>query len=692
MISEMLSHEKRSCSTLSMDVFDTAITRACGSPEALFLMLGNLLSNKGLLDCSPEEFARARIRADKFVWKREGGLDSKTQTIHFNREVVRWLNMPDNLAEKITEEELDLESKLLRGIPRSLDYVNHAIKIGYDIVFISDTYFSQKFVQERLKTNQIWVSGAKIFCSSDEGLSKASGKLFQSTLAKLGRQPSKVLHIGDNPHSDVRIPKKLGFKVAWYPEGRLNRYEQILCKNMWATSGLSAAFAGASRLARLSITTDDSKEIALRDVAAGVAAPILVSYVLWLLRRAKEMGIGKLCFLARDGQILAQIAQKLAQKLGVSVDIIYLHVSRKVTNLAATFEMNDEELGWVFRDIPSLTYGKFFARFGLIWNEISSQLPNKYAENKAVDPTEAPRLKKILTDSPIREKVLEIAKARRKIVTKYLDEQGILGKSKIGVIDFGGMGSQIRAMHTLISSTGSPDPKLFLIGIDTTESLECDGVLSFTNDSNWLKDTECYLYDHRRNRGIKRERGFGTCVQMFCAADHGTVTRIEESGDIIVPVHSPETDTKILVWGLPMVRKTLNAFVENLVLDQRLVNPDADLREASCEVIDAFWREPSRSEARAWGAYPMEGGQVESNQTNSLARKYSWLSVVQDLARRKFPNLGWQHWFEGSLAQSPWLLRNVVLFAEKQLRPNAMKPRSGLGEVMRDFVRRLLGK
>jgi hypothetical protein len=74
-----------------------------------------------------------------------------------------------------------------------------------------------------------------------------------------------------------------GLEFFNHLEGNPNRYEKILESYTWSTGGLSALMAGASRMARLSIPSRSAEEAAIRDVAAGVVAPVLTAYVLWIL-------------------------------------------------------------------------------------------------------------------------------------------------------------------------------------------------------------------------------------------------------------------------------------------------------------------------------------------------------------------------------------------------------------------------
>jgi FMN phosphatase YigB (HAD superfamily) len=638
---------------LSLDVFDTALTRASGPPEAVYLLLGNRLSSQGVIPCSPEVFARARARAEALVWRRAGGLDAPVRLHHFYQEVVRLLWLDEALAPVLVAAELDLESELLRKTPQAQHLLERHGKTR-ETVFVSDTYFDADFIEAQLQRHGLWPQDAVVFASSDFTGSKASGKLFAVVLETLGVGPQQVCHVGDNPRSDVQSPKRLGIRTVPLQGGRLNRYERLLAEEMWATGGTSAAFAGASRLARLSVPVDSPRTAAIRDVAAGVAAPFIVSYVLWLLHCAADAGLARLHFVARDGQVMAEVASRLVERLELDIDVRYLHASRAAVNLAATCGLDERELSWVRRDLPHLSPRGVVERFDIDWGEVAP-----WMSAQGIDPDAAAgsgtadrALDVIRTTSELATLALGRAEARRGLVSAYLEQEGLLDGSSCGIVDFGGVGSQMRALHTLVARGGGKAPRLFLVGIDQPAN-----PAHSPPDGDWLDDLEVYLYDHRRGLGVKRARGFGTCVQMFCAADHGTVTGYLQDGDRVRPILDEATDDGLLDWGLPVVRRTISSFVEHLILDPDLLDPRANMQEAVMRAIDLFWSCPTKQEAIAWGSLAFEGAQVASEKGQHLATSYTWPFVIRGLASRSFPNLGWQHWYEGSLQLSPWAVR-----------------------------------
>jgi hypothetical protein len=108
------------------------------------------------------------------------------------------------------------------------------------------------------------------------------------------------------------------------------RYERRLEAAAADGLALAADFARAARAARAAVPAADARAAALRDVAAGVAAPMLAAYVLWILGEAAARGTVRIHFLARDGQVLWELARRLAPRLHPGIDCRYLAASRQI--------------------------------------------------------------------------------------------------------------------------------------------------------------------------------------------------------------------------------------------------------------------------------------------------------------------------------------------------------------------------
>lgn len=646
---------------LSLDVFDTVLTRACGAPQDLYLWLGRLLAGRDLIACSPEVFARLRHGVELDVWNRQGGLDAHVGLVDFYIEVCRRLLLDESMVPTLVELEMSLESRVLRVVPGATSLVKRATDDDVEIVFTSDTYHSADYLRARLIDAGLLQGTGRCLVSSQYGESKASGRLFRRVIDGMPDPPVDVLHVGDHPHSDVDVPRRLGLQATWLPVGRLNRYERLLSGRAFETAGLAASFAGASRMTRLSQRADTGHQRALRDVSAGVVAPVLTGYVLWLLGRARRMGLSRLVFLARDGQVLSRIARRLVERLDLPLQVQYLWVSRRSTNLAATFDLTAEETAWIIRDRAQLSPAALLDRLGLHADEVAPLLHGSGPSARPAADQVAELLELLPRVGPLRHLVLERASERRALLCAYLRQEGLLDGQRTGIVDFGGVGSQVRALHAVMADAGVPPPRLFLIGLDDPAQA---GLPPPEGHPPWLEDTEAYMYDHRRGRGVRRKRGFGTCVQMFCAADHGTVTGYDEQAHRIRPRLQADHDHALASWGLPVMRDAIDQFLDQLVLDDDLLDPYADVRGVSCDLVELFWHHPTHREAAAWGSFPFEGAGATDEVRRPLAHAYTATYIRDAVRGGRFPDLGWRHWYEASLVLSPSPVRVAVRAAE----------------------------
>jgi FMN phosphatase YigB (HAD superfamily) len=657
---------------LSLDVFDTALVRSCGAPPALYLWLGRRLARRGLLTTSPEVFARLRHRVELAVWEREGGMDAGVTIDDFYRELSGILRLDPDAAEALAAEELALEEEALRPTGQVRELLAAAEAAGMRVVYASDTYFSASFVQRQLEAHGLWPAGARCFSSSDSSASKASGALFRKLASELGAEPSEIVHLGDDLHCDVRAAERAGVRAHLLPDGRLNRFEQLLVDARWETAGLSSALAGASRLARLTHAGEDAHTRALREVTAGVAAPLLIGYVLWLLERARELELERLYFVARDGQVLAELAAILVERLERGLDVRYLYASRRSLNLAGTYDTTAADLEWTFRQSTPPTLDSVLARLDLEPAaaadilRASAQLPEGLGATTPVTPELRAGLERAAREPPFRDAILERASARRGPALDYLRQEGLLEDVRSGVVDLGGVGSQARALHRLITRNGGSAPRLFFLGLDENTD---PGRPPPAPDEPWRDETECFVFDEQRGRGLPSFRGLRTAFQMFCGADHGTALGYERRGDRLEPVLAGDENEPLQAWGLATLRETLREVASEVVLDEDLLDVGVSLAPTACAVVWEFIRHPTGEEARAWGAHPLEGGEVTAAAQKPLAGPYTRGAVVKALLdgsilAGRFPGYAWHSWHEGSRAMSAPDLRAIIRTAE----------------------------
>jgi hypothetical protein len=159
------------------------------------------------------------------------------------------------------------------------------------------------------------------------------------------------------------------------PGGRVGatRYERILVQP-GAGGGLAARMGAASRAARAAVVAVTEHEEAICDVAAGVAAPALAGCVVWVLREARSRGVRRLRFLSRDGQVLYELARRIAPRLDIDLDLEYVYSSRLTWSLAATDPGRLAGTAWLFNSFVKSSAADVCARLGLPIDEFGPGL------------------------------------------------------------------------------------------------------------------------------------------------------------------------------------------------------------------------------------------------------------------------------------------------------------------------------
>lgn len=635
----------------SFDVFDTVLTRAVGSPESVFLLLGRRLIMSSQVTCSPEAFAIARVEAERRAYHNTG--DACTLATIYD-ELASALQLSEPERQRLADEECATEAALIRVVPSVLARIQQARALGQRVVFVSDMYLPVAFMQQQLARHGLWQSGDRCYVSCEHKCSKRSGRLLSEMLLGEGVRPELVVHHGNSPEVDIRPATRLGLSTALLCEANPNRYERLLDAHAHSTEGLAAVLAGASRLARLSLDDLDAKAAALRDVAAGVTAPTLVAYTLWVLNRAQRLGLQRLYFLSRDGQVLLGIASRLAKSLGLTCELRYLFASRQAWNLAATTCGSDAELAWIWDSTDFLSVNSLLARVGLAAEQVVEPLRlagfNRPDWSRALSPLERLALKQVLNIRTVRGLIVQKAKNKRQVLLKYLRQEGVLDPSPWGIVDLGWYGSLQNSLTAVLAESSVAQPIGFYFALWKGDIVDTTAV-----------QREAFYFDQRLGRGyLNAVPDLIPLMEAFCVADHGTVIDFVEHEGFVEPELSTPVNEPVIRWGLPLMRHTIDAFVDNLLLDANFVNPRADLRGAITDVLRAFWLQPSTTEARTWADFPWEDGLGRETYHHPLAQSYRWVEVLNGFSKGRVEPHHRASWFAGSLILSPLIIRVVL--------------------------------
>lgn len=631
------------------DVFDTVLTRIISPPQAAFVHLGRRLTEKYDPEFSPEFFAAQRRLAEVRCMQ---NLGHSTSIYDIYDELASTLLLSDELRSKILIDEVDYEKEITYVVPEVRSLLAEARQKGRKVVFISDMYLAEPLLRDLLTHHNVLAEQDSVYVSCDHGVSKSSGKLYSYVLDKEGIKPSQLLFRGNNPHADVFSARRSRIVAVHHAVANPNRFEQALERHSGRTGGLAALFAGASRKARLTVSADSPHRECLREVAAGVAAPMLVSFVIWVLRKAEQLGLTRLYFLSRDGQILLEIANRMKDKLSVNIECRYLYASRLSWNRCTD---TDETQEWLWHDVEkSTTLKDMLTRLSVSFADVCEELAAHGFNAGCLDvPLTDRKLKDLrdcLSSDQFRLKSAEIRAENRSILDAYLHQEGVFDSACKGIVDIGWIGTLHETLSGFLEKENAPPVHGFFYGLKKY-------------DTKWKDLRHGFHFDLNRRLGPQNPLAFNGLLvvsEVFCAADHGTVYGFEKTGDGICPQLGEGWTDHAEAWGFSLYRETMMAFADALNVGKWDSERVAVMRDPIDEVMRLFWSSPSLTEAQAWGSFPWDAGQGSENAIIQLAEPVAFPQLTSLLLLRTTTiqkhNISW---FEGSMRISPYYIQSV---------------------------------
>lgn len=204
---------------ISFDIFDTVVMRPVYYPEDIFLLLDQDFSK---MCSSNTNFSILRIGAEQEARRSVAERNRAYQDVTID-EIYQYLttqyNIPENIAERMCEKEKALEIELCVRRNAAKELYDMALLSGKKIIFTSDMYLDRSTIECILHKNG-FVKYERLFLSSEERVTKNSGKLYEHVLSTLHVDGNQVLHIGDTWQNDIINAEKYGLKTIFFPKYR----------------------------------------------------------------------------------------------------------------------------------------------------------------------------------------------------------------------------------------------------------------------------------------------------------------------------------------------------------------------------------------------------------------------------------------------------------------------------------------
>jgi FMN phosphatase YigB (HAD superfamily) len=439
----------KSCSVLSLDIFDTILWRRVPRPTDLFTVLGAHLRTSG---CAPEwisdaAFRRMRIGAEEKARSRRGSLGSEVSLYDI------WQAMPDgvfdsaNLAELVAAE-LHIERSFTVVDLDIAAVISAAKQHGIPVVLVSDTYFTEDQLACLLDRPEIGpLEDVHIFRSHQHGTDKGAG-LWEIVLSNIGRTPSQVLHIGDNAVADHAVPAGLGVRTLHYE--RIDADFEHIIRREGETLDSAGLFGelvdpvhgdfGITTLRARTLQAHAPSVTAAVLTAwrygASVLGPVLTGFAEWVALKAHEAGTPVVWCPMREGELLATLVNNAARERGWQVEAKPLWLSRHVTSVAALDALDPDAVREFIRQRYQLTVRQLLTMLHLHPGDVPSlveSLDIVLDTEQIVD-----QVTVALTETPhLRNRLAVTVTAARERLLRSLQDRGALDGKELTLVDLG---------------------------------------------------------------------------------------------------------------------------------------------------------------------------------------------------------------------------------------------------------------
>ena len=417
---------------VSFDIFDTLIMRYTLYPQDIYYLMETKL-------IAQAEGAFYRGFAEKRSSAEQNLVKKGTYTLRNIYE--EYAQMSGLSKDKIAYlEQLELEIELENVLPRR-DVVNllcYAKKLGKEIILVSDMYMSKNQIEEMLKKSSIDIDLINdIYISSDYSMSKDDGTLWGYISEKYKNR--SIVHFGDNEISDGERAMAYGIKyVPIYSSLKLAlelvgdtwiKYENIFyCRYIMGIL-ISNVYNSPFCLGESGVVTLDG----LENIGYVFFGPLVYYFLNYLYKMAakKEQ---KVIFLARDGWLLKNIADKYYIEYGVESE--YFLTSRRA--MAMTIICNKDDIEYIYNIFAHSSQRTYESFCKVIFN-IDIEESDKYAKKNMQELSKNEVLNHI--KEKYSESIYSESRKQREYLDRYINEIGIKKEDKLAFINFVGSGT-----------------------------------------------------------------------------------------------------------------------------------------------------------------------------------------------------------------------------------------------------------
>ena len=460
---------------VSFDIFDTLILRPFQTPSDLFMVLGDKFNQIN--------FKNIRYNAEQYVRsKMEASEGHREVTIH---DIYKEVNRETGIdVEYGVQTEFQAEKDFCFANPYMLQVFKMLKSQGKKIVITSDMYIPHDMMVELLASCG-YTGYDKLYVSCDYKTSKRQGVLYDELIKD--NPNKKIIHVGDNFAVDIVSAQDKGIDAHYY----VNCHEQ---GGKYRADGMSELVGSFySGIVNTHLHNGTKTYTPYYEYGFTYGGLYITGFCNWIYKKAKEQGVEKILFLARDSDVYIKVFNKMFSDMPNE----YVYWSR-IANLKYTAEHNRHDFftRMVVHKAHSVVSSKLedvLKSAGL--KEIISLLPkhNLTADDLLTAELIEP-FKTFLVDNY--DKIIKIYEKEAKVAENKFRE--IIGNhKKVAVVDVGWIGSGPMGIKWLVEEKWKLgcEVKCYMAGSMHRETtINIDKLLSGT--------IETYIFSRMYNRNL----------------------------------------------------------------------------------------------------------------------------------------------------------------------------------------------
>ncbi|MFC1882014.1 HAD family hydrolase [Thermodesulfobacteriota bacterium] len=610
-ILEFVEKQGPAIKCVSFDVFDTLMHRKIAPPDQVMVPAARsvveLLQSYGikesLIDCM-----RVRRNATSCLQNEALRADYDPEC-NIREIIIAWLQhyLPAETANEnwkpVLRIELEAEKSVCMPLPGIKEIVLKIKQSGKRIIYVSDMYLGLQEISEILDAagfDDIFDAG---YVSADIKFNKKSGRLFDYVLKQERLIPAEICHIGDNLRSDCLVPAKLGIPAFHFRDIDFENWA-VRHRKLKKLSRMNPSWEGA-RWVEMVPPDPGALQLANVDFSYGIGyfvlGPVLVNFIHQVIDRITRDHSELVLFPAREGFILREIYEKLANQLEIDAlpPCEYIFLSRQSTFLASVNVVGEREIVRGLQTQPTLR--KLLKKLSLEPSQFEI-LAKECGFNGLDDRIDRPgsdnRLDGFLSNAEFQRVLSTEREILRSLLYDYLKQFNFWDYSNIAFVDVGWTGT-IQESLALAFADKSEWPLIngYYLGLlDRSKARRHD-----TKKSNFSGIFYDYRYSENRT-GIDR---FTELLENATRAPHATTIGYKRGNNgKVLPILSA---TSTASYNAEQLDRYLVASLQAGILDyaetysQMLIfqtKPPEANQEFIVRLLDRLIRYPTKNEAQ----------------------------------------------------------------------------------------------